>query len=190
MRNRFSPELDVFSGNFSGEGEIGVAELFAHMSSPDRPTWTWEQLGDLCGELGVTWMAKGILHPEDAERAIEAGASAILVSNHGGRQLDGAIASLDALPEIAAAVDGRIHIALDSGIRRGSDVAKAIALGADVVVLGRLAAYALAADGQPGLERLFDLLSAEIRTIMLLSGCARLGDLRQRITPSPHCQDS
>lgn len=184
MRNRFSPALDVFSGNFSGDGEISVAEMFAHMTSPDRPTWTWEHLGEVCAEVGVTWMAKGILHPDDAVLAIEAGASAILVSNHGGRQLDGALASLDALPGIVEAADGRIQIALDSGIRRGADIVKAIALGADAVVLGRLAAYALAADGQQGLERLYELLSAEIRTIMLLCGCARLDELSDRVVKS------
>ena len=181
MSNRFAPDLAHFAGNFDGNGDVGVAEMFTHLMSPDNPTWTWENLGEACAATGLPWMAKGILDPEDARRAVDAGASAILVSNHGGRQLDGAIASLDALPAIAAAVGDRAEIAFDSGVRRGSDAAKALALGADVVVLGRLAAHALAAAGQSGVERMHELLLAELRTIMMLCGCARPEDLRDRV---------
>jgi len=181
MRNRFAPDLANFAGNFSGDGDIGVAEMFTHLMNPDNPTWTWERLGEVCAETGLPWMAKGILDPEDAVLAVDAGASAVLVSNHGGRQLDGAIASLDALPAIVAAVGDRTEIAFDSGIRRGSDVAKALALGADVVVLGRLAAYGLCAAGQEGVERMHELLLEELRTMMMLCGCARPAELRERI---------
>jgi 4-hydroxymandelate oxidase len=181
MSNRFAPDLAHFAGNFEGAGDIGVAEMFTHLMSPDSPTWTWQRLGEVCAATGLPWMAKGILDPDDARLAVEAGASAVLVSNHGGRQLDGAIASLDALPAIVAAVGDRTEIAFDSGIRRGSDVAKALALGADVVVIGRLAAHALRAAGQAGVERMHELLLAELRTIMMLCGCARPGELRDRI---------
>jgi isopentenyl diphosphate isomerase/L-lactate dehydrogenase-like FMN-dependent dehydrogenase len=184
-RNRFAPEIEVFAGNFDGDGEVAVAELFASLISSDQSTWTWDYLGDLCAEIGATWIAKGVLHPEDAAKAVEAGAAAILVSNHGGRQLDGAIASLDALPAVAAAVEGRAQVALDSGVRSGTHIAKAVALGADVVVLGRLIAYALAADGQAGVERMYELLDAELRTIMLLTGCSRLTELRGTLQRVP-----
>ncbi len=181
MRNRFAPDLANFAGNFDGDGDVGVAEMFTHLMSPDRPSWTWERLGEVCAETGLPWLAKGVLHPDDARRAVEVGASAVLVSNHGGRQLDGAIASLDALPAVAAAVGDRAQIAFDSGVRRGSDVAKSLALGADVVVLGRLAAQALGAAGQAGVERMHELLLAELRTIMMLCGCARPSELRDRV---------
>ena len=181
MSNRFAPDLAHFAGNFDGDGDVGVAEMFTHLMSPDNPTWTWERLGEVCAEAGLPWMAKGILDPGDARLAVAVGASAVLVSNHGGRQLDGAIASLDALPAIAAAVGDRAEIAFDSGIRRGSDAAKALALGADVVVLGRLAAHALAAAGRAGVERMHDLLLQELRTIMMLCGCSHPTELRERI---------
>jgi 4-hydroxymandelate oxidase len=181
MRNRFAPDLANFAGNFDGEGDLGVAEMFSHLMSPDHPTWTWERLGEVCAQIRLPWLAKGVLHPDDAREAVDAGASAVLVSNHGGRQLDGAIASLEALPGVVAAVGDRAQVALDSGVRRGSDVAKALALGADVVVLGRLAAHALGAAGQVGVERMHELLLAELRTIMMLCGCARPADLGARI---------
>ncbi|MFT3864420.1 MAG: alpha-hydroxy acid oxidase [Solirubrobacterales bacterium] len=183
MGNRFAPDLANFAGNFDGDGDVGVAEMFTHLMSPDHPTWTWERLGEVCAETGMPWMAKGILDPDDARRAVDVGAAAVLVSNHGGRQLDGAIASLDALPAVVAAVGDSVGVAFDSGIRRGSDVAKALALGADVVVLGRLAAHALCAAGQEGVERMHELLLAELRTIMMLCGCARVAELRSRVRP-------
>ena len=181
MSNRFAPDLAHFAGNFDGVGDIGVAEMFTHLMRPDSPTWTWERLGEVCAETGLPWMAKGILDPDDARLAVDAGAAAVLVSNHGGRQLDGAIASLEALPAIVAVVGDCSEVAFDSGIRWGFDVAKALALGADVVVLGRLAAHALCAAGQAGVERMHELLLAELRTIMMLCGCARPDELRERI---------
>lgn len=185
MSNRFAPDMTYFAGNFGGEGDIGVAEMFTHLMSPDNPTWTWARLGEVCAATGLPWMAKGILDPDDARLAVDSGASAVLVSNHGGRQLDGAIASLEALPAIAAAVGDRTEIAFESGIRRGSDAAKALALGADVVVLGRLAAHALGAAGEAGVERMHELLLAELRTIMMLCGCSRPAELRERIRFGP-----
>jgi 4-hydroxymandelate oxidase len=122
-------------------------------------------------------MAKGIMTADDARAAVAAGASALLVSNHGGRQLDGQRASLDALPEVRAAVGPDVGIALDSGVRRGSDVVKAIALGADVVVIGRLAAYGLAVGGEAGLLRVLELLRAETTTVLTLLGRGSVADL-------------
>ncbi len=113
------------------------------------------------------------------EAALAAGASAILVSNHGGRQVDPSPASLDALPEVVAAVAGRVPVLLDSGIRSGADVFLALALGADAVVIGRLAAYGLAAAGEAGVRRVIELLAEELRTLMILAG---LPDVKS-ITP-------
>lgn len=115
------------------------------------------------------FVLKGILHPEDAQRALALGADGIVVSNHGGRALDSSIASLAALPAIVDAVGGRMTIFLDSGVRRGSDIVKAVALGADAVLVGRAALYGLAAFGEPGVIRALDLLRSEtVRTMAML----------------------
>jgi 4-hydroxymandelate oxidase len=126
-------------------------------------------------------MAKGILTAHDGRAAVEAGASAVLVSNHGGRQLDGAPASLDQLEEITDAVGADAQIALDSGIRRGSDIVKALALGADVVVMGRAPAMALTADGEEGVYRLLELLHDEMTTIMTLLGRPTIASLERTV---------
>jgi isopentenyl diphosphate isomerase/L-lactate dehydrogenase-like FMN-dependent dehydrogenase len=120
--------------------------------------------------VGLPWIAKGILTGPAARAALDAGASAILVSNHGGRQVDPAPASLDALPEVVSAVAGRAPVLLDSGVRCGADVLLALALGADAVVIGRLAAYGLAAAGEAGVRRVIELLREELRTLMVLAG--------------------
>ncbi|MBI1779633.1 MAG: alpha-hydroxy-acid oxidizing protein [Proteobacteria bacterium] len=120
---------------------------------------------------------KGILRADDAKRAIDAGADGVVVSNHGARNLDGAIASIDALPEIADAVRGRLTLLLDSGIRRGSDVAKALALGADAVLIGRAALWGLAVAGQKGVEHALALLGNELDITMAFLGCRELAEL-------------
>ena len=134
------------------------------------PDWTWDQLAEATARHQLPWIAKGILTPESAKEAVNAGASAILVSNHGGRQVDPAPASLDVLPEIAAAVQGKVPLLLDSGVRTGADVFLALALGASAVVIGRLAAYGLAAAGEHGVRRTIELLTQELRTLMILAG--------------------
>jgi lactate 2-monooxygenase len=112
----------------------------------------WEDLAWLCAETDLPVVVKGLLHPADARRATEAGAAGVVVSNHGGRQVDGAIAALDALPRVAEAVADGTAVLFDSGVRRGADAIKALALGADAVLLGRPYAYGLALDGQHGVE--------------------------------------
>ena len=113
---------------------------------------------------------KGILDPEDAKKAVEIGADAIIVSNHGGRQLDGALSSIRMLPAIVQAVGGQIEIHLDSGIRSGQDVLKALALGADGVMIGRAYIYGLGAMGEKGVTTALDIIHRELDTTMALCG--------------------
>jgi len=164
-RFRFDP--GVWFGNVTDDGEPNVASTFGGGIIPD---WTWDQLAEATARHQMPWIAKGILTPEAATAAVNAGASAILVSNHGGRQVDPAPASLDALPGIAQAVGGRVPLLLDSGVRTGADVFLALALGASAVVIGRLAAYGLAAAGEHGVRRTIELLTSELRTLMILAG--------------------
>jgi isopentenyl diphosphate isomerase/L-lactate dehydrogenase-like FMN-dependent dehydrogenase len=164
---RFHPDPAIWGGNVLHDGSPNVASTYG---ARIVPTWTWEQLAEATARHGMPWIAKGILTPESAEAALAAGASAILVSNHGGRQVDPAPASLDVLPEIAAQVNGRALVLLDSGVRTGADVFLALALGASAVVIGRLAAYGLAAAGEHGVRRTIELLTQELHTLMTLAG--------------------
>jgi L-lactate dehydrogenase (cytochrome) len=130
-------------------------------------------------------VVKGLLTGDDARRAIDAGANAVVVSNHGGRQLDGVSPTLRALPEVVAAVNGEIEVLIDSGIRRGSDIAKALCLGARAVLIGRAYAYGLGAGGGPGVARAIDILRCDfIRTLKLL-GCAAATQLDRSYVEVP-----
>jgi len=149
-------------------------EEVASVAFVDRMTWA--DLEWLAG-FGLPVVIKGILHPDDARLAIEHGAAAVQVSNHGGRQLDGAIASLDALPAVAEAVDGRIPILLDGGVRRGTDVLIAMALGSRAVGIGRPVIWGLAVDGQAGVGNVLDLLTNELENAMALAGAPTIADL-------------
>lgn len=136
---------------------------------------TWADL-EWVAKLGKPVVVKGILRADDARAAIDHGAAAIEVSNHGGRQLDGAIASLDALPAIVDAVAGRVPVLLDGGVRRGTDVLIALALGAAAVGIGRPVLWGLAVDGSAGVGRVLDLLVTELDAAMALSGCASVAE--------------
>lgn len=177
MRNRFMPPLEVVSGNYPTGVDSEIDDVFGQLFDLDAPIWSWEKLGRLMSTTSLPWMAKGILMPDDACAAVEAGASAILVSNHGGRQLDAVPSSLEQLPAIRAAVGPSIGIALDSGVRNGADIVKALALGADVVVLGRLAAYGLAAGGEDGVSRVLELLKQELHSVLMLLGRGSIADI-------------
>ncbi|NKQ54734.1 alpha-hydroxy-acid oxidizing protein [Amycolatopsis sp. K13G38] len=177
LRNRFAPDPAVITGNYRAAGSPEPEEVFGQLFDRTEPVWSWDRLAGALAGSPLPWLAKGILTGADAEAAIAAGASGIVVSNHGGRQLDGAPAALDQLPEVARAVAGRAQIALDSGIRRGADVAKALALGADVVIIGRLAACGLAAAGETGVRRVHRLLRAELTTVLTLLGRGGVRDL-------------
>ena len=136
-----------------------------------RPNLTWEHLAFLREHTSLPILLKGILHPEDARYALAAGVDGIIVSNHGGRQLDGATATLTALPAIVRAVDGAIPVLLDSGIRNGADIFKALALGATAVCLGRPYVYGLAIDGERGVDAILSNILADFDLTMGLSGC-------------------
>jgi 4-hydroxymandelate oxidase len=177
LRNRFSPDPEVGMGNYPPDGGYRLEDVFGAFFTRDQPVWRWEQLAELMAETTLPWIAKGILTAEDAEAAATAGASAVIVSNHGGRQLDGVLAALDQLPEVAGAVGGELQIGFDSGVRRGSEIVMAIALGADVVVLGRLAAYGLAAAGEAGVRRVVQLLHEEMVAVLTLLGRGGISEL-------------
>jgi 4-hydroxymandelate oxidase len=133
---------------------------------------TWRDLEWLRSVSSLPLLVKGILTAEDALQAVEAGADGVVVSNHGGRQLDGVAAALDALPEVVEVVGERAVVLMDSGIRRGTDVVKALALGAQAVLAGRAPLWGLAVDGSNGVERVLELLREEIQLALALCGCA------------------
>jgi isopentenyl diphosphate isomerase/L-lactate dehydrogenase-like FMN-dependent dehydrogenase len=171
---RFRPDPAIWSGNVVHDGSPNIASTFG---ARVVPPWTWDNLAEATARHGMPWIAKGILTTEAAEAALTAGASAILVSNHGGRQVDPSPASLDVLPEIVAAVSGQVPVLLDSGVRTGADVFLALALGASAVVIGRLAAYGLAAAGEHGVRRTIELLTQELRILMTLAGIPDVSSL-------------
>jgi len=169
--SRFHPDRRVWSGNATAEeGTPTANDMFTLGVSAAAPAWSWQQLARAAQRAGMPWIAKGVVTGEAALAALAAGASGVIVSNHGGRQVDPAPASLDAIPEVTAAVAGRVPVLLDSGVRSGADVLLALALGADAVVIGRLAAYGLAAAGEAGVRRVIELLGEELRTLMILAG--------------------
>jgi L-lactate dehydrogenase (cytochrome) len=138
---------------------------------------TWEDLRWLRRAFPGPIVVKGVLTGEDARRAIEEGAAAIVVSNHGGRQLDGVRASLEALPEVVAAAKGQVEVLMDGGVRRGSDIVKAICLGARAVLIGRAYAYGLAAAGEAGVARAIQILKADVERTLRLLGCSSVHQL-------------
>lgn len=155
---------------------IARAAGVAPQDAPQVPfiaSLQWEHL-EWLATFNLPVLIKGVLHPDDARLAIDHGAAGIVVSNHGGRQLDGTIASLDALPAIVEAVAGRVPVLLDGGVRRGSDILVALALGAAAVGVGRPALWGLAVDGEPGVGRVLDLLTGELDLAMALSGSANV----------------
>lgn len=160
-----SPEEDP-------QGAIGhFLQIFTN------PSLTWEDLKVLREQTTLPILLKGILHPDDARKAIDAGMNGVVVSNHGGRQVEGAIASLDALPAIAEAVHGRAPILLDSGIRRASDVIKAVALGAQAVLLGRPYMWGLALGGEQGVQEVLANYLADLDLTLALSGYRSFGEI-------------
>ncbi len=165
-----------------GSRAISVEETFELMDA----SFDWADAGELAAATGVPLLIKGILTAADAELAIEHGAAGIVVSNHGGRQLERAIAPGDVLAEIVDAVAGRATVIVDSGVRRGVDAALALALGADAVMVGRPVLWGLAAGGEEGARRVLELLGAELELALALCGCGAPGDLtRDHVRRAP-----
>jgi isopentenyl diphosphate isomerase/L-lactate dehydrogenase-like FMN-dependent dehydrogenase len=156
-----------------GERKFTIEETFDLMTR----ALTWSDLEDLASEVSVPVIVKGVLTAEDATLAVEHGAAAIVVSNHGGRQLDRSLATGEALAEVVDAVEGRVPVLVDGGIRRGVDVAIALALGADAVLVGRPALWGLAAAGRSGALRVLEMLRAEFELALALCGCTSPGGL-------------
>jgi isopentenyl diphosphate isomerase/L-lactate dehydrogenase-like FMN-dependent dehydrogenase len=157
--------------------EDPTAAILHWQSMFGDPSNTWADLAWVREHWDGPIALKGVLHPDDARRAVDAGAEGIIVSNHGGRQIDGEIASLDALPAVASAVGGRADVLLDSGVRTGSDVMKALALGAGAVLIGRPYIYGLGIGGEAGVRHVMRSLLAEFDLSMALAGCASLADV-------------
>jgi isopentenyl diphosphate isomerase/L-lactate dehydrogenase-like FMN-dependent dehydrogenase len=152
-----------------------------------EPNMTWDQLAFIREHApGLPVLVKGILTAEDAELAIEHGADGLVVSNHGGRQLDACPASLDALPEVVDAVGARLPVLMDGGVRRGTDVLTAMALGAAAVMVGRPAVWGLAAEGEEGVAGVLRILRAEVENAMALTGCRTVAEIgRELAAPAP-----
>ncbi|MFT4299354.1 MAG: alpha-hydroxy acid oxidase [Aeromicrobium sp.] len=155
----------------------GTALTTRQLHDMHDPSLTWDDIGEFAAAAGMPVILKGILRPDDAERAVDAGAAGIIVSNHGGRQLDTTAAAVDALVPIVDAVGGGLDLLVDGGITRGWDVAKALALGADAVLVGRHVLWGLARGGAEGAEAVLRQLVAEFDTTLALLGCPRAADL-------------
>ncbi|PYV18254.1 MAG: alpha-hydroxy-acid oxidizing enzyme [Acidobacteria bacterium] len=166
--------------------DLGFAEVPEHLDLPELlayagraldPGLTWDYLEWLRSVTHLPIVVKGIVLADDARRAVDAGARALVVSNHGGRQLDGAPASIDALPDVVDAVGGRAEVLLDSGVRRGTDVLKALAFGARAVLIGRPYIWGLAAAGAAGVRAVLDLVRDELDVALALVGCRNLAEV-------------
>jgi 4-hydroxymandelate oxidase len=153
----------------AGDASVRSIEMSAAMS--------WEHVDRLRALTGLPIVAKGVLHPDDARIAVDHGADAIMLSNHGGRQLDGVPATIDLLPDMARAVGGRVPLLLDGGVRRGADVVKALALGAAAVGIGRPVMWGLAVGGQDGARRVLEILRGELDHTLALCGADGIGTL-------------
>jgi isopentenyl diphosphate isomerase/L-lactate dehydrogenase-like FMN-dependent dehydrogenase len=176
-RTAFAIPDDVRIAAF-GKGGLTPRQVFEAISA----SLTWHDLERICAESSLPLLVKGVLTAEDAELACAHGAAGIVVSNHGGRQLDGVAATIDALEEVVQAVDGRVEVLVDGGIRRGTDVVKALALGARAVLAGRAPLWGLAVDGEAGAARVLELLRAEILGALQLVGCTSPADVsRDRV---------
>jgi pre-mycofactocin synthase len=168
---------DLTAPNMGAKGETGPTFFGAYGAWMQTPPPSWEDVAWLREQWDGPFMLKGVTRVDDAKRAVDAGVSAISVSNHGGNNLDGTPATIRALQPVAEAVGDQIEILLDGGIRRGSDVVKALALGAKAVMIGRAYLWGLAANGQAGVENVLDLLRSGIDSTMLALGHASIHDL-------------
>ena len=165
-----------------GQGPMPLIDVAAALS---RSTVTWEDLRWIQEHWRGPIVVKGVLTGDDARRSIDAGAVAVVVSNHGGRQLDGVSPSIRALPEVVAAVNGQIEVLMDGGVRRGTDVVKAVCLGARAVLCGRAYAYGLAAAGEAGVARALEILRTDLERTLKLLGCPSVSALDRSYVDVP-----
>lgn len=175
LRAGFEVDVDAPSvtAAIGSDRPVSVREVFGLVDA----SLEWDHLASLVAGCDLPVILKGLMHPADAELAIEAGAAGVVVSNHGGRQLDGVPATIDVLPAVAEAVGGRVPVLVDGGVRRGTDVLVALALGADAVLAGRPALWGLAVDGEEGVREVLEIFKAEIRLALALLGCKTPSDV-------------
>lgn len=172
-------QAQVAAANFATRDALDLSHPIHSVAAELDPSLTWRDIAWLRDSTVLPIIAKGLMNPQDVAAALELGLAGIMVSNHGGRQLDTTVSTISVLPEIAARVAGRVPLFVDSGFRRGTDVLKALALGADGVFLGRPVLWALAAGGEPGVTTATSLLVDELRTAMQLAGCAGIAEARR-----------
>jgi isopentenyl diphosphate isomerase/L-lactate dehydrogenase-like FMN-dependent dehydrogenase len=190
LRNVFSFPKEYPFANFIGMGlenmPVGVtgSPLGAYVTSKWDSSVSWRDFDWFRSITKLPIVLKGILTAEDARLAVEHGASGIIVSNHGGRQLDGAMSGISALPEVVEAVEGRIEVLVDGGVRRGTDVLKALALGARAVLVGRPYMFALAIAGEAGVRAVLETLRQELVTAMALTGRPTIADIDRSVVRS------
>ncbi|MDH3663438.1 MAG: alpha-hydroxy-acid oxidizing protein [Alphaproteobacteria bacterium] len=170
----------VTMANYVTAERSDILSLANHVADLLDPAMSWRDVDWLRSIWSGPLLLKGVLHPEEARLALDHGIDGLIVSNHGGRQLDGAISAIRALPAIVDEVDGRLPVLIDGGIRRGSDVVKALALGATACLIGRPHLFGLAVGGKAGVARMFDILRADIDRVLMLGGWDGLGDLNRR----------
>ncbi|HXL69578.1 MAG TPA: alpha-hydroxy acid oxidase [Xanthobacteraceae bacterium] len=170
-------------GNLAGhvKGMEGVVSLAKWTNDQFDPTLNWKDVTWIRDQWPGKLILKGVLDTEDAKRAAKTGASAIIVSNHGGRQLDGAPSSISALPKIADAVGGKVEVLFDGGVRSGQDVMRALALGARACMIGRAFVYGLGAGGEAGVARAIEIIRKELDVTMALTGVKRIKDIDRRV---------
>lgn len=190
-RNRFALPKEVLVKHLRDIGftqitnEMTYQEITAFNASAWDLTFSWDFFDWLRGITKLPLLIKGVLRKDDAAKAVSIGLDGIVVSNHGGRRLDNVPASIDVLPEIVRAVNGRAEVYLDSGIRRGTDVLIALALGARAVLIGRPYAWALSAAGEAGVLKVLDLLREELLNAMVSTGCAKVSDIQPGLLKLP-----
>ena len=188
-RNRFRLPESVTMANLRDPrrpAPEGATDLSPYFAANVDPSVTWDDVAWLRSLTPMPTVLKGVLSPDDARLAVEAGVGAVVVSNHGGRQLDGALAALDALPDVVDAVAGRAEVLMDGGVRRGTDVLKAVALGARAVMIGRPALWGLAVAGERGVRWVLERLRDELGLAMALAGAPSVAALdRSMVAPAP-----
>jgi isopentenyl diphosphate isomerase/L-lactate dehydrogenase-like FMN-dependent dehydrogenase len=175
-------------GNFKMDATSGFTAIAQHVASLFDPSATWDDIAEIRELWRGPLAIKGILHPEDAVKAVDIGADAVIVSNHGGRQLDHSPSAIAALPDVVAAIGGRAEIILDGGVKRGTDILKARALGANACSIGRSYLWGLSAGGEAGVSRAIELLARELDNAMALLGTPAISDvtrdhIRYRLAP-------